>query len=129
LFRFKPSIKKYPVLINRYLELRSNFLAYFISKPNGDSSAPSLTIPLSEIKRALYFQEGDLHLFELILNSSYEDIFILSKVQTHVQRNTIGAIGYSTKRIGKVPLVDFLLRNIPGRFSSVKKINEDSCFL
>ena len=32
----------------------------------------------------MYHQGSNMHLFELVLKSSYEDLYILSKVYTHV---------------------------------------------
>jgi len=51
--RYRPSLLKEPVFRDRYLELRSDIIAYYSGKPDKDRPrAPLLTIPIQEILEA-----------------------------------------------------------------------------
>lgn len=56
-------------------------LVYYSAKPTKKCVRPPLlTIPVSEIleARPMYHESSNVHLFEVVLNTDYEDVYLLS---------------------------------------------------
>ena len=112
-YRYRPSLAKDPHFVERHLEMTSEALLYFRKDPCYSNKAPSLTIPLDQISQArlLYQKQLNLFFFEVILHSTYEQLYLTSKIQTFFHNQSSQGRGYSPTRLSELSFSEVLRKS------------------